>query len=98
MPEPPPWRIPGQMQASPSDTRGGSRMLELGTYGSERGARGNSPPYRDHWTRVAVMSTVRSSKYRMRSANWFIGLADNFWPFASQRAPWEAHGKHLPRS
>jgi len=32
-------------------------MLELGTYGSERGARGNSRPYRDHWTRVAVMST-----------------------------------------
>src|SRR5215471_19997562 len=26
--------IPGQMHASPSDTRGGSRMLELGTYGS----------------------------------------------------------------
>src|SRR5262249_5703405 len=40
--------IPGQMHASPSDTRGGSRMLELGTYGSERGARGNSRPYRDH--------------------------------------------------
>src|SRR5262249_636537 len=32
---------------SPSDTRGGIRMLELGTYGSERGARGNSRPYRD---------------------------------------------------
>src|SRR5262245_36523217 len=42
--------IPGQMHASPSDTRGGSRMLELGTYGSERGARGNSRPYRDHAT------------------------------------------------
>ena len=33
-----------------SHTRGGSRMPELGTYGSVRGARGNSRPYRDHWS------------------------------------------------
>ena len=33
--------------ASPSDTQGGSRMPELGPYGSVRGARGNSRPYRD---------------------------------------------------
>jgi hypothetical protein len=32
----------------PLHTRGGSRMPELGTYGSVQGARGNSrPPYRD---------------------------------------------------
>ena len=29
------------------DTRGGSRMRESCTYGSERGARGNSHPYRN---------------------------------------------------
>jgi hypothetical protein len=29
------------------DTRGGNRMRESCTYGSERGARGNSRPYRD---------------------------------------------------
>src|ERR1700720_1035991 len=29
------------------DTRGGSRMRESRTYGSERGARGNSRPYRE---------------------------------------------------
>jgi len=29
--------IPGQANASPSDTQGGSRMPELGTYGSVRG-------------------------------------------------------------
>jgi hypothetical protein len=29
------------------DTRGGSRMGESCTYGSERGARGNSRPYRN---------------------------------------------------
>ena len=30
----------------PSHTRGGSRMLELGTYGSVRGALSNECPYR----------------------------------------------------
>ena len=32
---------------SPSHTRGGSRMRESRTYGSVRGARGNSRPYRE---------------------------------------------------
>jgi hypothetical protein len=40
--------IRGQRGASPSDTQGGSRMPELGPYGSVRGARGNSCPYRDN--------------------------------------------------
>src|SRR4029077_17336509 len=35
---------PGQMRALQSDTQGGSRMPELGPYGSVRGARGNSRP------------------------------------------------------
>ena len=39
---------------SPSHTRGGSRMPELGTYGSVRGARGNSCPYRDHCSNIAA--------------------------------------------
>src|SRR5271169_3565510 len=39
--------IRGQRIASPSDTQGGSRMPELGPYGSVRGARGNSRPYRE---------------------------------------------------
>src|SRR5271154_3086170 len=39
--------IRGQRVASPSDTQGGSRMPELGPYGSVRGARGNSRPYRE---------------------------------------------------
>jgi hypothetical protein len=34
--------------ACPLDTRGGSRMPELGLYGSVRGAAGNSRPYREH--------------------------------------------------
>src|SRR5450631_1913600 len=32
---------------APLHTRGGSRMPELGPYGSVRGARGNSRPYRE---------------------------------------------------
>src|SRR5206468_6712386 len=39
--------IRGQRVASPLDTQGGSRMPELGPYGSVRGARGNSRPYRE---------------------------------------------------
>jgi hypothetical protein len=32
---------------APLHTRGGSRMPELGPYGSVRGARSNARPYRD---------------------------------------------------
>ena len=35
-------------QRAAVDTRGGSRMRESRTYGSVRGARGNSRPYREH--------------------------------------------------
>jgi len=41
-------------RGAPSHTRGGSRMPELGTYGSVRGARGNSRPYRDHCSALAL--------------------------------------------
>jgi len=37
----------GRSSALPSDTRGRSRMPELGPYGSVRGAAGNSRPYRE---------------------------------------------------
>ena len=36
----------------PSHTQGGSRMRESRTYGSVRGARGNSRPYREHFAAV----------------------------------------------
>ena len=39
--------IPGPALASPSNTRGGSRMRESRTYGSVRGASSNGRPYRD---------------------------------------------------
>ena len=39
--------IPGRSSASPSNTRGGSRMREFRTYGSVRGALSNGRPYRD---------------------------------------------------
>src|SRR3954451_19800765 len=45
-------RIPfihGQEYASPSRTQGGSRMREIRTYGSVRGALSNERPYRDRF-------------------------------------------------
>jgi hypothetical protein len=36
-----------KVDASPLNTRGGSRMREFRTYGSVRGARSNARPYRD---------------------------------------------------
>src|SRR6266702_6658547 len=39
-----------EYREAPSRTRGGSRMRELGSYGSVRGARGNSRPYREQPT------------------------------------------------
>src|SRR5208282_6168883 len=58
---------PGQMRALPSHTRGGSRMPELGPYGSVRGARGNSRPYRDPrpGADMADMATSRSTMQRL---------------------------------
>src|SRR5271156_3053760 len=60
--------------ASPSDTQGGSRMPELGPYGSVRGARGNSRPYRESGGRSVKPTrltqsghcTLRNSGYRLR--------------------------------
>ena|SRR5262249_139786 len=43
-------------------TQGGSRMPELGPYGSVRGARGNSRPYRDSISVVRILT--RSSLTR----------------------------------
>ena len=40
----------------PSLTRGGSRMRESRTYGSVRGARGNSRPYRERFCLLHCMS------------------------------------------
>src|ERR1700686_3919065 len=47
------------------DTRGGSRMRESRTYGSERGARGNSRPYRDMLF-AAVHESVLVQVFRRR--------------------------------
>src|SRR3954462_9215473 len=38
---------PGRVNVSPSDTQGGSRVPELGSLGSVRGALSNERPYRD---------------------------------------------------
>ena len=48
--------------ASPLDTQGGSRMPELGPYGSVRGARGNSRPYREK-SLVGLLSSQQCSQW-----------------------------------
>jgi|SRR5580692_9804404 hypothetical protein len=50
---------------APSHTRGGSRMPELGSYGSVRGARGNSRPYREN-DRPTVKTALMTHNRRPR--------------------------------
>ena len=50
--------IPDRMCASPSDTRGRSRVPELGPLGSVRGAFSNERPYREH---VAAQTKSRGA-------------------------------------
>ena len=47
-----------EYREAPLHIRGGSRMPELGKYGSVRGERGNSRPYRDHWSALALNGSV----------------------------------------
>ena len=54
-------------------TRGGSRMPELGKYGSVRGARGNSRPYRDQTIGWLKSTFVRyGPKADKRERNWIV--------------------------
>src|SRR6266568_864405 len=53
------------------DTRGGSRMRESCTYGSVRGARGNSRPYRDPLSR----QKLRGREGRLLSARMRVSTA-----------------------
>jgi hypothetical protein len=48
------------------DTRGGSRMRESRLYGSVRGARGNSRPYREVWSVCCTSSGVFSDSTEPR--------------------------------
>src|SRR6266511_1940485 len=49
--------------ALPSHTQGGSRMPELGPYGSVRGALSNERPYRDLRNAVAKYPVERSHRF-----------------------------------
>jgi hypothetical protein len=56
----------------PSDTRGRSRMPELGSYGSVRGAAGNSRPYRERrrcWASHTLMRPA-SEKRQGTKSRW----------------------------
>ena len=55
--------------ALPSRTRGGSRMRESRPYGSVRGARGNSRPYRESAGSSSPFSAARRLPGRSRRAH-----------------------------
>ena len=65
---------PGPATASPSNTRGGSRMRESRPYGSVRGARSNARPYRDSCARNDGFASATD-------------LAGSRGPLASHQAP-----------
>src|SRR5215469_6616497 len=87
--------IRGPKSASPSNTRGGSRMPELGPYGSVRGALSNERPYRDLRNVVA--------NYPLERSHRFVGNPAEFRPgrplaFELQRRRYAARGWVLPGS
>ena len=59
----PGYPIPGPLNASASNTQGGSRMRECRTYGSVRGARSNARPYRDLFDGMADSIVERRSEF-----------------------------------
>src|SRR5207245_10255946 len=61
--------IRGPKSASPSNTRGGSRVPEWGPLGSVRGARSNERPYRDLRNVVANYPFERSHGFAGIQAN-----------------------------
>src|SRR5271166_6170666 len=74
--------IRGQRVASPLDTQGGSRMPESGPYGSVRGARGNSRPYRESDDGRAV-KTGLLTYFRFRA--WFVPEAGEAFDAGSRK-------------
>jgi len=62
--------------AFPSHTQGGSRMPELGPYGSVRGALSNEPPYRDLRNVVAKYPFESSQRFPRIKPN--SGHRDDF--------------------
>src|SRR5437773_9187668 len=67
--------IRGPKSASPSNTRGGSRVPELGPLGSVRGALSNERPYRDLRNVVADYPFERSCRFLGMKPN--SGYRDN---------------------
>src|SRR5213595_2876685 len=59
----------GTKNALPSHTQGGSRMPELGPYGSVRGALSNERPYRDLRNVVAKYPFERSHRFPLTEPN-----------------------------
>src|SRR5215204_6125084 len=65
---------PGRVNVSPSDTQGGSRVPELGSLGSVRGALSNGRPYRD-----LVMPRRAEPEASLEIGNGFSNLECMLW-------------------
>ena len=63
------------------DTQGGNRMRESRTYGSVRGVRGNSHPYRDEGARQSWCDPAGASPAQVRSSVRLV--ASVAWPLAT---------------
>src|SRR5215204_4807152 len=70
---------PGRVNVSPSDTQGGSRVPELGSLGSVRGALSNGRPYRD------LDCDKRCQKGNLECVILFLALAANIVRGASEK-------------
>jgi hypothetical protein len=76
---------PGPVYALPSDTRGRSRVPELGSLGSVRGALSNGRPYREH-PKLRFSSFYSNAKIRRQS--FFILITVQPLLFASSYNAW----------
>src|SRR5262249_39599637 len=85
--------IRGPKSASPSNTRGGSRVPEWGPLGSVRGALSNERPYRDLRNVVA--------NYPFKRSHRFAVIEPKFRPqrlFAFELRRWEAQLEKLDQA
>src|ERR1035437_8277025 len=79
-----------EYREAPSHTRGGSRMPELGPYGSVRGARSNARPYRDQKSARRLNSSAANDPYATSGKPLLDRLGGN-----SEHARWNGEAERF---